>query len=51
MSDFVAETNQTVIEVQRTGLVELNQQHLWQIELTQLAKEVEPLLLSTMKSM
>ncbi len=40
--NLVAERNQTVIEVQRTDsmMAEL----LWQVELTQLAKEVHPLL-------
>ncbi len=46
-SDLVAELNQTVIEVQRMDsvmAVELFQQLLWQVELPQLAKEVQPLL-------
>ncbi len=44
-SDLLAELNQTVIRVQRNdGGVELFQQLLWQVELPQLAKEVQPLL-------
>ncbi len=44
-SDLLAELNQTVIKVQRNdGGVELFQQLLWQVELPQLAKEVQPLL-------
>ncbi len=47
-SDLVAELNQTVIDVQRNGFndgrVELCQRLLWQVELPQLAKEVQPLL-------
>ncbi len=44
-SDLLAELNQTVIKVQRNdGGVERFQQLLWQVELPQLAKEVQPLL-------
>ncbi len=44
-SDLVAELNQTLIDVLRTdsnGNVELYQQLLCQVELPQLAKEVQP---------
>ncbi len=46
-SDLVAKLNQTLIDVLRTdsnGNVELYQQLLCQVELPQLAKEVQPLL-------
>ncbi len=47
-SDLVAELNQTVIDVAEDGFndgrVELYQQFLWQVELPQLVKEVQPLL-------
>ncbi len=48
-SDLVAELNQTVIEVQRMDSMmaefqQLFQQLLWQVELPQLEKEVQPLL-------
>ncbi len=47
MSVLVAEPNQTVIDEQDRlddGRVELFQQLLWQVELPQLAEEIQPLL-------
>ncbi len=43
-SDLVAEMNQTVIDGFNDGRVELFQQLMWQVEIPQLAKDVQPLL-------